>query len=138
MQLLKKISAGLFLLIGVPIVLIALLGILNPSATDQEREENLLVLIILGLPPTALGSWFAWSLHQASKESAQALEREKEQLLLQLVKKQGGTVTVLQFATEAKIPFTEAQTYLDQKATEMNASIDVTDSGGIIYNFGHC
>lgn len=133
MAWIKKVSAGILLTIGLPITLMAVIGLLDPREEDKEGMMD--ALVIFGLPATGLGGWLIWSLNQDQKKSAQTRDQEREQLLLELLQQQEGQITPLQFATAAKIPFAEAQTYLEQKANEMNASCQITESGGMIYSF---
>jgi hypothetical protein len=135
MTLLKKIGTGIFLFIGLPITLFAIVSVINPSTSAKDREGAAAALVFFGLPPTVLGGWLVWNLHQQHQGAIGQLAREQEQLFLELLKAQGGKLTALQFATAAKIPFAEAKTYLDQKAVQMNAVFDVTETGGITYRF---
>jgi hypothetical protein len=135
MRLLKKIAAGFLLTIGLPVVILALADILNPSTSADDRGDAFAALMILGVPPTALGGWLVQNLRATSQDVEKQKELEREQLFLQLLQENHGALTVLQFAAQAKLPIAEAKVYLDQKAVQLNGSFDAADDGGIIYRF---
>jgi hypothetical protein len=135
MRLLKKIAAGFLLTIGLPVVVLALFDIVNPNTPADDRGDALAALIILGLPPTALGGWLVQNLRSTSQKSEQQKQLELEQRFLELLQESGGSLTVVQFATKAQLPIAEAKTYLDQKAVQLNGTFEATDTGGIVYRF---
>ncbi len=135
MKLLQKISAGILLFIGLPIVLIALIEVASPSSSSEDRENALAALVVIGLPPAAVGGWLVWNLYHQHQQALKLLAGEREQLFLQLLKDQQGILTALEWATAARIPFAEAKVYLDEKAVQMNATFEVSDTGGVVYRF---
>ncbi|MGB3136420.1 MAG: hypothetical protein WBG38_00350 [Nodosilinea sp.] len=135
MRLVKQTLAGLFLLIGLPITLWAIVDVANPSTNAEQRAGAGAALAFFGLPPTALGAWLVWDLRQHQQQSSEALAQQQEQLFLKLLQTYGGSLTVIQFATEAQVSLEDAKDFLDQKAKFLNASFDVSDAGGIVYRF---
>jgi hypothetical protein len=132
---LQRFAAGLCLLFGVPIFLLAATQILNPATAPEDRDGAIAALILFGIPPTALGGWLLRNAHQQQQRKQQSLEHNLEQLFLQMLQETGGRITPLRFASAAAIPLSEAQQFLDAKARQLNASFDTTDEGGIIYRF---
>ena len=55
--------------------------------------------------------------------------------LLHLVEERNGSITVLDFAKEAKISSIEAKKYLDKYLKEFEAILEITEQGNIIYKF---
>ncbi|MGB3203078.1 MAG: hypothetical protein WBA99_19390 [Nodosilinea sp.] len=108
---------------------------INPSTSEQDRDEASAAFFILGFPPTALGAWLVWNLRHSSQQSSQAKIQQREQLFLELLQNHGGKLTVLQFAALAKLPVDEAKLFLDQKANALNATFDVSDTGAVVYQF---
>jgi hypothetical protein len=68
MKLGTKIAVGVLLGIGVPMFLLGTVGALNSKATPGDREGAVVVALLFGLPPTALGSWLLWSNHRRSQQ----------------------------------------------------------------------
>lgn len=139
MAFIQKFLAGFCLLIGVPIVLLGTVEALNPSTVPDEREGAIAAVALFGLPPTALGTWLVWNLRHQHQQKLTQKQQEIEQLLekwfLWLLQETEGRITVVQFASEAEIPIAEAQSFLDEKARQLNASFDTTDDGAIVYDF---
>jgi hypothetical protein len=86
----------------------------------------------VGAPLIALGAWSA--LDGAHKSKTQQRDRLRD-VFFRLLDHQNGEITVLQFAREAKLSGDEARAYLDERATEFNATFDVNTDGGISYHF---
>ena len=136
MKLIKSLAAGLFL--GTGLLILIGLGVtyaLNPSASQKDREGAIAAMVLFGLPPTGLGAWLVWNSSQQKQQEAKALELAKEQLLLEVLQANNGSITALRFASEAKIPVADAKQYLDHKAQELNAIVDITEQGGMVYRF---
>ncbi|HEY9621993.1 MAG TPA: hypothetical protein V6C78_16680 [Crinalium sp.] len=136
MKLIKSLAAGLFLITGVPLLIgMMVLYIANPSASQKDKEGAIAAMVLFGLPPTGLGAWLVWSLNQQKKQEAKAHEYEKEQLFLDVLQANNGSITAIRFASEANIPVADAKQYLDRKAQELNAIVDITEQGGMVYRF---
>lgn len=139
MKLLKKLSAGFCLVIGIPIVVLMGTELLNPALEAEEREESLAALFVLGVPFTAIGSWLLWDSSQQAKKQQEILaQRERErlrQIFYTLLTQQQGRITLLSFAQAANISGEAARAYLDERASEFNADYDVSEAGSVIYHF---
>jgi hypothetical protein len=135
MRLVKQALAGLFLLIGLPITLWAIVDVANPATDAEQREGAGAALAFFGLPPTVLGAWLVWDLRQHQQQSSEALLQQQEQQFLRLLQAHGGELTVIQFATETQMSLEDSKEFLDQQAKFLNASFDVSDTGAIVYRF---
>ena len=132
---LQKTLASTCLLFGLTIMLLA--GVYAWRSGDdfafEDPAEAGVALVLFGLIPTGVGSWLAWNQRHQMQQSSQALALE--QLFLQLLQRQGGDLTVVQFAAAAQMPLDQAKAFLDEKARLLNATFDVSETGGIIYQF---
>lgn len=135
MRFLQKAVAGVCLLIGIPVILLAALDLADPDTSRQDRDEVSAALFILGFPPTALGSWLVWNLSQSHRQEAQRQIKQREKLFLAMLQQQGGQITILQFAMAADLSMDDAKVFLDEKAKGLNASFDVSDTGAVVYCF---
>jgi len=135
MKTLKKILAGLFLLIGIPMGLAFSIDLINPNVSQKDKENSITALFLFAIPSTGVGSWFVWSLYQEKQRKKQEIERQREQLFLQLLEEKQGNITITSFALVAQISIEEAKEYLDIKAQQLQANFESTNEGGIIYKF---
>ncbi|MEP0899950.1 hypothetical protein [Nodosilinea sp. FACHB-13] len=135
MRLLQKVLAGVCLSLGLFIVLALTAEILNPTNDAEDRADSVAALLVVGLPPTALGAWLIWNLRQQHERSLETLADQQEQRFLQLLQDHKGDLTVLQFATATQLSLEESKVYLDEKAQQLNASFDVLDNGAVVYRF---
>ena len=135
MKKLKKIFAGLLLIIGVSITSLVSIDFLNPNSTQEDKEGALAAVFLFGVPSTAIGSWLLWSLKQDDKQRINQLEQQKEQIFLNLSQETEGKITITQFALTAQISIEEAKEYLDIKAKQLDANFEVSNEGGIVYKF---
>ncbi len=134
---LQKTLASTCLLFGLTTMLLA--GVYAWRSGDdfafEDPAEAGVALVLFGLVPVGLGSWLAWNQRHQVQQSSQALALHQEQLFLQLLQQEGGALTVVQFAAAARMPLEQAQAFLDKKARLLNATFDVSEAGGIIYQF---
>ena len=135
MKLLQKIAAGVCLLVGVPIVLLVLVEFINPEASVQDKSDALAALIFLGLPPTALGSWFIYSLYRQHRQTLDQHNRAIERMFLEFVQTNQGVISPVLFATQTNLSLEEAKRYLDEKEMQLNGLYEATEAGGVIYRF---
>lgn len=135
MKTLKKITAGIFLIIGLSILLLGTIDLVNPNATKKDKEGSLAAIVLFSLPSTSLGAWLVWSLRQQHLKQAKQLNLDREQQFLRILEQHEGEITVTKFALAAQIPIEEAKLYLDQKAKQLNAEFEASNDGGIIYRF---
>jgi len=135
MRIVIKIAAGLLLLIGVPITILASVDVLNPQTSDEDRGDSFAALMILGLPPTVLGGLFVYSLRQQRQAFKERDDLALEQMFLKLLQENQGAVSPIVFATQAQLSLDEAKKFLDEKAVQLNGLYEATEMGGIIYRF---
>jgi len=132
MRVLKKAIAGLLLLIGVPIVMLTSIDIINPESTQEEKSNAIAALVILGIPPTVVGTWLAGGLHT----NARRQERDRfRTTFFNLVKQGQGKISAFDFAEATGLSGDRARLYLDERARTFNATFHVDDQGGIFYLF---
>ena len=135
MQAVKKFFIGLFLLMGLPIVMLAAIDLADPDETRDNKEGALAAMVFFGLPPVAVSAGLMFNLrygHQRQRQKANLLQ---EQSFLQLLQTQQGKISAADFALAAKIPLEEAKEYLDEKAQQLDADFEVSENRGIIYKF---
>ncbi|KAM3096090.1 ribosomal protein L7/L12 [Phormidesmis sp. 146-12] len=128
----KTIAAGILLGIGLPISLLMAIPLLDQQTPPETKKGAFGALIILGLPPLALGSWLIFSNQRGSKQA----ERDRLQALFyQLLKEGNGHINALRFSMESKLSGIEAKAYLDDRAKEFNASYNISEEGKLSYYF---
>lgn len=135
MKTLQKIIAGLLLLWGLPISIWAVVDTLNPRTAPVDKEGAVAALVLFGLPPVAVGGYFIHNLRQQHRATLQQGDRQLEQLFLAELQANGGIINPIVFATKAELSLNDTQAYLDQKAVQLNALYEATETGGIIYRF---
>jgi hypothetical protein len=132
MKLIKKVTAGFLVSLGGVIVLSGVYAPFNHEIDREEQMSQAIACLIFGLPMTGVGGWMFWSLYQQG-------EKEKRDRLqsafFKLLEEGKGQITVLRFAKETHLPGEEAKQFLDAKAKEFNATVDVDEIGGIFYCF---
>jgi hypothetical protein len=86
--------------------------------------------LLFGLP--VLLGWWVW-------RQQQRLEQQQQETLktafYELLQEQTGRLMLLDLAMRAKVPASDAQAYLDARATEFAAQFEVSDAGDICYVF---
>ena len=124
-------------MIGLPVLLLGTVELLNPDALPEDKEGATAAIAILGLPPTAIGSWLLFSLRQQNQHQSKRLDqaKDRERLFLLLLQQYEGELTIPTFALAAEISIEEAKQYLDEKARQLDANFEPNDEGGIIYKF---
>ncbi|NET35693.1 MAG: hypothetical protein F6K19_27320 [Cyanothece sp. SIO1E1] len=132
MKFFKQITAGLLLLFGGSLSIMALMQARDSRHVPEHREEALAAFWVLTFPATVAGSWLAWSMHrQGQKAECDRLQAT----FFRLLQAGNGTITTLSFAMAAKLNGRAARHYLDEKAKEFNATFKVSEEGGIAYYF---
>jgi hypothetical protein len=135
MRTLKKITAGIFFMIGLLLLFSEVSNLVSPTATDSDKKESLEIIAIMSLPSIGIGTWIVWGLRQDHLKKLKQLDLQREQQFLRILQQKEGEITVTAFALAAQIPIDEAKLYLDKKAKQLNASFQPTNEGGIIYKF---
>ncbi|MEM1310053.1 MAG: hypothetical protein AAGF98_11305 [Cyanobacteria bacterium P01_H01_bin.153] len=135
MRLLKKIVIGLLLLCGLPISLMAIVYGFNPETSQEDKDGAIAAFIFFGLPPVVISGLLMHSLHQQHKSDARKSDRELEQLFLAELQANGGNINPIIFATKSDLTLDETKIFLDEKAVQLNALYEATETGGVIYRF---
>ena len=135
----KKAAATLLLLFGIPLSGVAIAEMASSNATVEEKEEALAILLMLTLPSTVLGSWLVWGLHkdyQWKLENRAQIEDDRlRSIFFRILEENRGQTTTLRLAKEANLSGEEARSYLERKAKEFEATINVGEQGEITYQF---
>jgi hypothetical protein len=132
MKLVTKVLAVTSLMIGIPITLLTCLEVTNLKMPPQDREDSFAALILLGLPPTLLGSGLL--LYGMHRDRQQEQERCRK-IFHDLLKANQGEITTIEFAMATGLTGKAAKAYLDELAQEFNASYNVLEEGSISYRF---
>jgi len=132
MKLIKKGSAGLLLALGTLCLVAGAYAPFNHKISHQERVSEAMACLLFGIPLTGAGGWLAWSLHRQGRKEVQ---QQLQSIFYQLLKLGHGKITVMQFASETQLTAGVAKQYLDEKATEFNATFNVNEDGEIYYCF---
>lgn len=136
MRTLQKALAGACLVFGLSFALLGTAEFVFSDDDLEDRIEDSAPWVLLGLVPTALGTWLAGRLRSSTQEPPlQTLTLQQEQVFVQLLQSHGGDLSIVQFAAAAQIPVEQAKAFLDQKAKVLNASFDVKETGAIVYRF---
>lgn len=135
MQTLKKILAGFFLLAGLPILLVGAADLVDHDSSREDKEGAIAAIGFFGLPSVAIAAGLLVSWRQQQQRQQQQLSLGQEQMFLQLLQQHNGAMTVVDFALAANIPIEDAKAYLDQKAKQLDASFEVSDSREVVYRF---
>lgn len=131
-MLLKKVAATFLVGFGGICIVAGISAPFNSDISRQERTEQAVSCILVGIPLTGWGAWiFRGVAQQAKKQASDRLQS----IFYRLLQQSNGRVTAMQFAMEAQLPGKEAKQYLDEKAKEFDATFDVTENGDITYRF---
>jgi hypothetical protein len=132
MRQLKLLLAGTLISTGVVLSLVALIALVLPGQSADQRTGAIGALLIFGLPPIVMGS-AVWLTEQ---QQAQAREAARlRNAFFRLVQQGQGRTTVLDFAIAAKLDGDRAKAYLDDRAREFNADFEVNEAGMVLYRF---
>jgi hypothetical protein len=132
----RKIFAGILFSISFMFLTVTVASITTKNPTKEDKSAAL-GGILVGVPSLAGGAWIVWELRKKKEE----LEKEKEQYrqlettFLELLQANHGRVTAVNFAIATKLSLEESKQYLDKKATLLNGNFDVSEEGGISYQF---
>ncbi|NJN72401.1 MAG: serine/threonine protein kinase [Limnothrix sp. RL_2_0] len=130
----QRFVAVSLLIMGLPISIYATYETLNPNVIQEERDDAMAALIILGLPFTGSGAWMLWSLHRR-------IRKEKfdsdwvHQSFYQVINETQGEVSILRFAQASQLSGKDAQQYLETKVKEFNGDVWRSPEGETIYRF---
>jgi hypothetical protein len=137
LKIIKKTIAGILMVSGIPVVLWSAFHLGGVSA--WERELALILLTLVGLPPTAIGSWLLWTVAQQSKQEQLEAQRDRAERLqstfFRMIVEGDGAITPLEFSMATQLSGQEAKVFLDGCAKDYDGAFDVTYEGNIIYRF---
>jgi large subunit ribosomal protein L7/L12 len=131
MKRLQKISADVFLTIGLLLLMVPVVVLTRKDATPEDKMDAL-GGFVLGIPATVWGGWLAWSLYQQRQNEG---KNRLHSTFYRLLQEGNGKITVIRFALEAQLSAAVAQQYLDEKAKEFDADFGVSEEGSIFYYF---
>lgn len=131
-KILKQLTASLMIGLGAILILSGVYALVNPDISQEEKTAEATACLLFGLPLTGGGVWILRGLGKHSKEET---ETRLQSVFYHLLQQNHGQITVIQFAMETKLPAKEAETYLNAKAQEFNATFNARDDGEISYQF---
>lgn len=123
-----KVLGGLFLLGGGTVSAGFLAGIVIGHASGGVLTLLTILMVMFGLAPAAIGGWL---LHTSLQAGHQAL-RER---FFQLLQSNQGRLSLLDFATAARLEPAIARQHLDSWAKEFSATFEVSEAGEVYYVF---
>jgi hypothetical protein len=134
----KKIFIGISFTIGFLFLGVAA-SLFTQQNLSKDDREGAVGCLIIGVPPTVLGSWLLWDLRrqkkQTQQQNQQATTLELESIFLQQLQANQGNITVVSFAVASKLPLEEAKKYLEVKSTQLNSTFHINETGGTSYHF---
>lgn len=128
----KKVAATLLVGFGGICIIAGVYAPFNSEITQQERREQAIACLLVGVPLTGWGGWIFRGIAQQSKKETQL---RLQSIFYRQIEQGKGQITVLRFAMEAQLPGKEAKHYLDEKAKEFQGSFEVTENGDVTYRF---
>lgn len=132
MKLIKLLSGSFLLAFGSLFLCAAILIPFDPDDTSESKTNAILGCLLLGLPSTTGGGLLVWSLVETRRKEKRDLIQST---FYRLLEETNGNITILRLAMAAEISGVEAEKFLTEKAKEFNANFEVTEEGGIIYQF---
>jgi hypothetical protein len=132
MKLLRQIASGVLFSLGLLFLLVAALAPFDESESPEEQRDITLGGLMLGVPMMISGGWLLWGLRRDwQKEEGDRLR----QIFYRTAQANDGCFSAMQFAMAANLTGDAAKRYLDERATEFEASFEVDEQGGIFYRF---
>jgi cobalamin biosynthesis protein CbiG len=132
MKLIKLLSGSLLLAFGGFFLCAAILIPFDPDDTAESKTEAILGCLLLGVPSTSGGGFLIGNLRETRKKE----KRDRIQSsFYRVLEETNGNITTLRLAMAAEISGKEAEKFLNEKAQEFNANFQVTEDGGIVYQF---
>ncbi|WP_310485265.1 hypothetical protein [Chamaesiphon sp. VAR_48_metabat_403] len=130
----KLILIGISFSIGFLFLGVSTSLFIQGNLSDDDRD-GAVGCLILGAPPTALGSWLLWDLRRQKRDRQRSSVLELESIFLQQLQANQGDITVVSFAVASKLPLEEAKKYLEIKSTQLNSTFHINEAGGTSYHF---
>ena len=134
MRLFKQIAAGVLVTWGLAFSLVGVAVVFDD--TKEDRFSNFMGCMMLGTPPLVWGVLLYRGLNQTVDQSPNSLTpSEVQDTFFWLLENNDGEITLMRFAMETRLPAEDARKYLDEAATQFNASFRVGDRGEVYYQF---
>ncbi|WP_271254975.1 hypothetical protein [Pseudanabaena sp. Chao 1811] len=130
----QKLFAGILFSIGFIFLTVTVASISTKNPTEKDRSAAL-GGIILGVPAIAGGAWIVWGLRKKQEQLEKERYSQIETTFLELLQANNGNITAINFAIATKLSLEESKQYLDQKAIQLNANFNVSEDGGVSYQF---
>jgi len=131
-----KLGYGL-LAFGALCLLVGLYGLLFSDEPDENNQRS--ALLVMGLFFLGAGSIdiyiFKKKQDGIKKKKLAKINSQYNSVFYDLVEKNNGRVTALQFAKAANINPAEARNYLETQASQLGVVVEVDEQGSIFYTF---
>ena len=134
----KKALVGTSLSLGF-VCLLASTNVLFQSHPSEGDRSDAWTSFVVGLTSASFGGWLIWDAKQKELEQLEQAQTnhlsEIESIFLDQLQANEGYMSCINFAIAAKISIEESKQYLEQKSTQLNATINIDDKGGNSYHF---
>ena len=126
------VASGMFMLLGLAV------SLAEEGMATFDIGDMVGFLVMVAAPVTA-GSLMIRS-HFKHKQKAlqaqqKALKRDREREILQLAQRKGGRLTITEIAADTSMLTDEAEKFMNELVSKGYVSMNVTDSGVIVYDF---
>lgn len=129
--MLTKVFSGTLLALSLPVLLIAIVQIVNPETTSKDREGAAYALIFLG----GISGFSAYAFNSSIKVQNKKHQDKLMAFFFELIKQDMGRVSPLSFSMKTGVNGEEARKFLDTRSSEFGGRYDVTENGDVIYVF---
>ncbi|WP_054950926.1 hypothetical protein [Numidum massiliense] len=133
----SRIFNGFILVLGIVLILFGgLIFIIGLAAMAIGKESSLttdlVVLLFFGVLPFCLG---VFMVVRKRKVLSQQYDERFEREILRLAERKGGALTAVELATETSLNTEEATELLETFTRRGIATVKVTESGVLVYQF---
>lgn len=135
MQLIKLITASLLIPVGLFFLLAIATELINPDASPESKLSVTLGGLTLGLPALGIGSWLIWDWYHCSYQTRDSRTRRISAIFFYLVQQNQGRIMISDFARYTPLSPADAKKFLDEKAIELNGTLETEEDGEIVYYF---
>jgi hypothetical protein len=134
----KVFVIGGLLTFGLTFMLISSCILLDKSSSKEDKSSSW-IGFTMGIIPTAFGGLLILDglLKQGEqlKQSHKVFSLELDSIFLEQVQANQGNISCLSFAKAAKISIEESEQYLEQKAKQLNNTLNTDEDGATSYHF---
>ena len=135
MQFFKAIVASVLVPVGLVCLLAIATELINPSGTFESKLSVTVGGLILGLPALGFGGWMAWDWYQQRRKKIRSRSRRIQAIFNRLIQENQGTISVKSLSQYTHLSPFEAKQFLDQKAQELNGTLEKQEINDFIYRF---